>query len=290
MTNLLQQVFNGLVAGSFYALLALGLAVIFGMLKVVNFAHGVVYMLGAFGAYLLLTQGGMPFWVALPVVPLLLWAVGMVVERLLVRRLVSLDPIYNLLLTYGLALVVEGVFRVMFGVSSQPYAAPKGLRGTLDLGLFQYPAYPVFVFGISVLTCLVVWYLLAQTRVGVVIRAATERPELTRALGIDVARWITPVFGFGVGLAGFAGVLAAPTRSVNPVMGSTVIIIVFAAVVIGGMGSIFGSVVAAYAIGIIQQLGNVYVPLLSQVLVFIIMALVLLVRPAGLFGREEAAL
>ncbi|HEU5044501.1 MAG TPA: branched-chain amino acid ABC transporter permease [Nocardioidaceae bacterium] len=290
MTNLLQQVFNGLVAGSFYALLALGLAVIFGMLKVVNFAHGVVYMLGAFGAYLLLTQGGVPFWVALPLVPLLLWGVGMVVERLLVRRLVSLDPIYNLLLTYGLALVVEGVFRVLFGVSSQPYAAPKSLSGTLDLGLFKYPAYPVFVFGVSVLTCLVVWYLLARTRVGVVVRAATERPELTRALGIDVARWITPVFGFGVGLAGFAGVLAAPTRSVNPVMGSTVIIIVFAAVVIGGMGSTFGSVVAAYAIGIIQQLGNVYVPLLSQALVFIVMALVLLVRPAGLFGREEAAL
>lgn len=289
MANFLQQLFNGLVAGSFYALLALGLSVIFGMLKVVNFAHGAVYMLGAFGAYLMLDRLGLPFWVALPVVPAVLWLLGMAVERLLVHRLVRLDPIYNLLLTYGLALIIQDVFRLLFGVSGEPYAAPPGLAGTLDLGLFEYPTYPVFVFGVSVVTCLFVWFLLARTRVGLVVRAATERPELTRAFGINVGRWVTPVFGFGIALAGFSGVLAAPTRSVNPIMGSSVIIIVFAAVVIGGLGSILGSVVAGYAIGVIQSLGNVYVPTLSQVLVFIVMALVLLLRPSGLFGREETA-
>lgn len=289
MANFLQQLFNGLVAGSFYALLALGLSVIFGMLKVVNFAHGAVYMLGAFGAYLMLDRLGLPFWVALPVVPAVLWLLGMAVERLLVHRLVRLDPIYNLLLTYGLALIIQDVFRLLFGVSGEPYAAPPGLTGTLDLGLFEYPTYPVFVFGVSVVTCLFVWFLLARTRVGLVVRAATERPELTRAFGINVGRWVTPVFGFGIALAGFSGVLAAPTRSVNPIMGSSVIIIVFAAVVIGGLGSILGSVVAGYAIGVIQSLGNVYVPTLSQVLVFIVMALVLLLRPSGLFGREETA-
>lgn len=289
MANFLQQLFNGLVAGSFYALLALGLSVIFGMLKVVNFAHGAVYMLGAFGAYLMLDRLGLPFWVALPVVPVVLWLLGMAVERLLVHRLVRLDPIYNLLLTYGLALIIQDVFRLLFGVSGEPYAAPPGLTGTLDLGLFEYPTYPVFVFGVSVVTCLFVWFLLARTRVGLVVRAATERPELTRAFGINVGRWVTPVFGFGIALAGFSGVLAAPTRSVNPIMGSSVIIIVFAAVVIGGLGSILGSVVAGYAIGVIQSLGNVYVPTLSQVLVFIVMALVLLLRPSGLFGREETA-
>jgi branched-chain amino acid transport system permease protein len=289
LANFLQQLFNGLVAGSFYALLALGLSVIFGMLKVVNFAHGAVYMLGAFGAYLMLDRLGLPFWVALPVVPAVLWLLGMAVERLLVHRLVRLDPIYNLLLTYGLALIIQDVFRLLFGVSGEPYAAPPGLTGTLDLGLFEYPTYPVFVFGVSVVTCLLVWFLLARTRVGLVVRAATERPELSRAFGINVGRWVTPVFGFGTALAGFSGVLAAPTRSVNPIMGSSVIIIVFAAVVIGGLGSILGSVAAGYAIGVIQSLGNVYVPTLSQVLVFIVMALVLLLRPSGLFGREETA-
>lgn len=289
MANFLQQLFNGLVAGSFYALLALGLSVIFGMLKVVNFAHGAVYMLGAFGAYLMLDRLGLPFWVALPVVPAVLWLLGMAVERLLVHRLVRLDPIYNLLLTYGLALIIQDVFRLLFGVSGEPYAAPPGLTGTLDLGLFEYPTYPVFVFCVSVVTCLLVWFLLARTRVGLVVRAATERPELSRAFGINVGRWVTPVFGFGIALAGFSGVLAAPTRSVNPIMGSSVIIIVFAAVVIGGLGSILGSVAAGYAIGVIQSLGNVYVPTLSQVLVFIVMALVLLLRPSGLFGREETA-
>ncbi|MGH3445212.1 MAG: branched-chain amino acid ABC transporter permease [Nocardioidaceae bacterium] len=289
MSNFLQQLFNGLVAGSFYALLALGLSVIFGMLKVVNFAHGVVYMLGAFGAYLLLDRLGLPFWVALPVVPAVLWLAGMAVERVTVRRLARLDPIYNLLLTYGLALIIADVFRLLFGVSGEPYSAPAGLTGTINLGLFNYPTYPVFVFGASIVTCLVVWFLLARTRVGVIVRAATERPELSRALGINVGRWVTPVFGFGIALGGLAGVLAAPTRSVNPNMGISVIILVFAAVVIGGLGSIFGSVVAGYAIGIIQSLGAVYVPVLSGVLVFIVMAVVLLVRPAGLFGREETA-
>lgn len=290
MADFLQQVFNGLVAGSFYALLALGLAVIFGMLKVVNFAHGAVYMLGAFGAFLLLDQAGLPFWVALPVVPLVLGVLGMVVERLVVHRLVSLDPIYNLLLTYGLSLIIQDAFRLKYGVSGEPYSPPDALTGTLDLGLFHYPTYPVFVLGVSVITCLVVWYLLARTRIGMTIRAATERPELSRALGINVGRWVTPVFGFGIALAGFSGVLAAPTRSVNPIMGDSVIIVVFAAVVIGGLGSILGSVVAGFGIGVIQSLGNVYASSVSQVLVFIVMAVVLLIRPAGLFGREEHAL
>ncbi len=288
MVNVLQQGFNGLVSGAFLALLALGLSVIFGMLGVVNFAHGAFYMLGAFGAYLLLTDAGVGFWPALLLVPAALAIAGMVVERLLVHRLASLDPLYNFLLTFGLTLVLQDLVKREFGVASQPYPVPAALNRSLDLGLFSYPAYQVFVLAVSGLVCVAVWYALTHSRVGMVVRAATERPELTRALGINVGRWVTPVFGFGVALAGLAGVLAAPMRAVNPLMGADLIITVFAVVVIGGLGSIFGSVVAGFGIGVASALCNLYAPALSQTLVFILMAAVLLWRPAGLFGREEA--
>jgi branched-chain amino acid transport system permease protein len=286
--NVLQQVFNGLVSGAFLALLALGLSVIFGMLGVVNFAHGAFYMLGAFGAYILLTDAGVNFWLALLVVPLGLAVAGMALERLFIHRLSALDPLYNFLLTFGVTLLLQDLVRREFGVASQPYPVPAALNRSLDLGLFSYPGYQVFVLAASALVCVAVWYLLTRTRVGVVVRAATERPELTRALGINVGLWVTPVFGFGVALAGLAGVLAAPMRAVNPLMGGDLIITVFAVVVIGGLGSIFGSVVAGFAIGVASALCNLYLPALSQTLVFVLMAAVLLWRPAGLFGREEA--
>ncbi|GAB2869778.1 branched-chain amino acid ABC transporter permease [Actinoallomurus bryophytorum] len=284
---MLQQAFDGLVSGAFYALLALGLAVIFGMLGVVNFAHGAFYMLGAFGAYVVLDDWGVSFWIALPVVPVALGVVGVVVERVLIRRLAALDPLYNFLLTFGLALILQDLVKREYGVQSQPYPRPSALSGSVDLGLFTYPAYRVFVLGVALVACLAVWYVLSRTRAGMIVRAATERPELTRALGIDVGRWVTPVFGAGVALAGLAGVLAAPMRAVNPLMGSDLIIAVFAVVVIGGLGSIFGSVVSGFAVGVLTALTDFYVPSLSQTLVFILMVVVLLWRPAGLFGREE---
>ncbi|GAA1819493.1 branched-chain amino acid ABC transporter permease [Actinomadura chokoriensis] len=285
---MLQQAFNGLVGGAFYALLALGLAVIFGMLGVVNFAHGAFYMLGAFGAFIALDSLGLNFWLALPIVPVVLGAVGVVLERLFIRRLAPLDPLYNFLFTFGLALILQDLVKRQYGVQSQPYPRPSALGGSVDLGLFTYPAYQVFVLAVSVLVCGAVWVILTRTRVGMIVRAATEKPELSRALGIDVGRWVTPVFGFGIALAAFAGVLAAPMRAVNPLMGSDLIITVFAVVVIGGLGSVFGSVAAGFAVGLVSALGNYYVPSLSQTLVFILMAAVLLWRPAGLFGREEA--
>jgi branched-chain amino acid transport system permease protein len=290
MSNFVLQAFNGLVSGSFYALLALGLAVIFGMLKVVNFAHAAFYMLGAFGTYILLDSFGVNFWLALLVMPVVLGLFGVVLERAFIHRLANLDPLYNFLLTFGFTLLLQDlVFRV-YGSQSVPYQRPALLDGAVNLGLFAYPAYQVFVLAFSVLTCVAVWFVLARTRVGMIVRASTERPEVTSALGINVGRWVTPVFGFGVALAGLAGVLAAPMRAVNPLMGADLIIVVFAVVVIGGLGSIFGSVVSGFLIGLIQALGNLYIPALSQVLVFILMAVVLLWRPAGLFGREEAAI
>jgi branched-chain amino acid transport system permease protein len=283
----LQQAFNGLVDGGFYALLALGLAVIFGMLGVVNLAHGAFYMLGAFGAFIALDSFGLGFWPSLLLVPPLLGVAGTVLERLFIRRLTPLDPLYNFLFTFGVALVLQDLMKREYGVNSQPYPRPSELSGTVDLGLFTYPAYQVFVLAVSVVACVGVWLVFSRTRIGMIVRAATERPELTRALGIDVGRWVTPVFGFGVALAAFAGVLAAPMRAVNPLMGADLIITVFAVVVIGGLGSVFGSVIAGFVVGLVSALGNLYVPALSQILVFILMAAVLLWRPAGLFGREE---
>ncbi|GAA3791369.1 branched-chain amino acid ABC transporter permease [Streptomyces chiangmaiensis] len=288
MTSFLQQTFNGLVSGSFYALLALGLAVIFGMLRVVNFAHGAVYMLGAFGAVVLADSAGLGFWWALLLVPLALAVVGTVLERLLIRRLAALDPLYNFLLTFGIALVCQDLLRMKYGSHSQPYDHLP-FAGSVDLGLFDFPRYQVFVLAVSVVVCLTVWLLLTRTRIGTIVRAATERPELTRAFGIDTGRWVTPVFGFGVGLAALAGVLAAPMRAVNAAMGGDLIITVFAVVVIGGLGSVFGSVLAGFVIGMLQALGNLYIPVLSQTSVFLLMAVVLLIRPAGLFGKEEHA-
>lgn len=292
MTGLLQNTFNGLVSGAFYALLALGLAVIFGMLRVVNFAHGAFYMLGAFGAYVLLSEAGVPFWAALVVVPLALAGLGMALERALIHRLTRLDPLYNFLLTFGLTLIVQDLVKLRYGVQSSPYEAPSALRGSVDFGIFEFPTYRVFILGFAVAVCVAVWWALARTRVGMVVRASTERPELTRALGINVGRWITPVFGFGIGLAGLAGVLAAPMRAVNPLMGADLIIVVFAVVVIGGLGSIFGSVAAGFGIGMVQAWAEAYLsafPIVSQTIVFIVMAAVLLWRPAGLFGRAEAS-
>lgn len=287
MVAFLQQFFNGLVSGAFLALLALGLSVIFGMLGVVNFAHGAFYMLGAFGAYILYADLGVNFWVALLGVPLVLAAAGMALERAFIHRLAGLDPLYNFLLTFGLTLVLQDVMRRQYGIASQPYPAPPAIPSSVGLGLFDYPGYQVFVLAASAVVCLVVWLVLTRTRVGMVVRAATERPELTRALGINVGLWVTPVFGFGIALAGVAGVLAAPMRAINPLMGADLIITVFAVVVIGGLGSVLGSVVAGFAIGVASALSNLYTPALSQTLVFILMAAVLLWRPAGLLGREE---
>lgn len=287
MDGLLQQLFNGLVSGSFYALLALGLSVIFGMLGVVNFAHGAFYMLGAFGAFVMLDSLGLSWWLALLAVPVVLGAVGMVFERLFVHRLTALDPLYNFLLTFGTALILQDLIRLKYGVTSQPYSRPELLQGSVSLGLFSYPKYQVFVFAFSIFVSVLVWLVLSRTRVGMIVRAATERSELTQSLGIDVRRWVTPVFGFGIALAGLAGVLAAPMRAVNSSMGGDLIIVIFAVVVIGGLGSVFGSVAAGYMVGMLTAVGNFYVPALSQSLVFILMALVLLLRPAGLFGSEE---
>jgi branched-chain amino acid transport system permease protein len=289
MGTFLQQTFNGLVGGSFYALLALGLAVIFGLLRVVNFAHGAMYMLGAFGAYVLRAEAGLPFWWALLLLPIGLGLLGMVLERTLVQRLSTLDPLYNFLLTFGLTLILQDLVKMRYGVQSNPYASPAALSGTVHFGLFDFPTYRVFVLVVAVALCAGVWWLLSGTRVGMVVRAATERPELTRALGIDVGRWLAPVFGFGVALAALAGVLAAPMRAVNPLMGGDLIIVVFAVVVIGGLGSIFGSVAAGFVIGLLEAWGVAYdaPAIVTQTLVFLVMAAVLLWRPAGLFGREE---
>ncbi len=285
---LLLQIFNGLINGSFYALLSLGLAVIFGMLRVVNFAHGVLYMLGAFAAYILLQQFSIGFWLALIIVPIVIGALGMLLERLLIRRLYGLDPLYNFLLTFGIALVLQDAVRLRFGMQGQPYAMPHELTGATSLGVFIYPTYRLFVITFSLLVCIGVWYIIERTRVGMVVRAATEKADLTRALGINVDRWVTPVFGFGVALAALGGVLAAPMRSISPEMGADLIIVTFAVVVIGGLGSILGSVIAGFIVGILASLGAAFFPPLTNTLAFVLMAVVLLVRPAGLFGSAEA--
>ena len=288
MENLLLQVFNGLVNGGFYALLSLGLAVIFGMLRVLNFMHGALYMLGAFAAYLLGARLGVSFWWALLIAPMSVALVGFVLERVFLRRVYDLDPLYSLLLTFGLTLVIQDAMRLRFGMQGVPYSAPPALQGAVVIGPMFFPTYRLFVLAFSVLACLATWWLIERTRVGMVIRAATENPVLTRALGIDVDRWIPPVFAFGVALAGLAGVLAAPMRNVSPVMGADLIITTFAIVVIGGMGSILGSVITGFLVGVLSALGAVYYPAAATTLVFVLMAVVLLVRPAGLFGSPEA--
>ncbi|EGD43140.1 branched-chain amino acid ABC transporter permease [Nocardioides sp. WG-D5] len=288
MNAVLQYTVQGLAAGSFYALAALGLAVIFGVLGVVNFAHGAFYMLGAVAAAVLLDTVGMSLWLALIVVPLLMLVFGMLVERLLVQWLLPLDPLYNLLLTFGLTLLLVDLVKRRYGVSGLPYERPSALDGRVQVGGVGLPVYQLFVIGVALLVCLGVWLLMTRTRVGMIVRAATERPELARALGINVGRWVTPVFGFGVALAGLAGVLAAPFRAITAEMGSDFIIILFAVVVIGGLGSIVGAVVGGFLVGLVEAFGQAYAPTFAQVLIFVLMAVVVLARPAGLFGREEA--
>lgn len=289
MNDFLQYTIQGLSAGSFYAIAALGLAVIFGVLGVVNFAHGACYMLGAVVAAVLLDVTGLSFWWALLVVPLLLFGFGVLLERLFVQWLLRLEPLYNFLLTFGLSLVLVDLVKRRYGVSGLPYERPEILSGQLTLGALRLPTYQVFVFLLSVLVCLAVWLVMTRTRVGMIVRAATERPDVARALGVNVGRWITPVFGFGIALAGLAGVLAAPFRAITADMGSNFIIVLFAVVVIGGLGSIVGAVVAGFLVGLVEAFGQAYAQTFSQIVIFVLMAVVVLLRPAGLFGREERA-
>lgn len=282
------QIFNGLVSGAFYALLSLGLAIIFGMMRIVNFAHGAMYMLGAFGAYLAAKYLGLPFWWALILVPVAVGLLGILFERTLIRRLMPLDPLYNLLLTFGLALVLEDFMKLFFGTQGTPYAIPASLSGAVNLGITYYPIYRLLVIALATLVCVAVWFAIEKTPLGAKIRAATENPTLTAAFGINVSLLTTLMFGFGVALAGLAGVLAAPTTNVTPVMGSDIIITTFAIVVIGGMGSIKGSILTGYILGVVAALGAVLYPPIANTLIFLLMAVVLLIRPSGLFGTPES--
>ena len=283
--SLFAQLLVGLINGSFYALLSLGLAVIFGLLNVINFAHGALYMLGAFLAWGLLHYAGVGYWPALVISPLVVGMVGMVLERTMLQRLYRLDPLYNLLLTFGLALIIEGLFRIRFGSSGQQYDSPELLRGAKDLGFMILPIYRGWVLGVSLVVCFATWYVTERTKLGSYLRAATENPALVQAFGINVPRMVTVTYGLGVALAALAGVLAAPIYRVSPAMGSDTIIVVFAVVVIGGIGSIMGSIVTGFALGLIEGFTKVVYPPASNTVVFALMALVLLVRPAGLFGK-----
>jgi len=284
---LLGQLLLGLVNGSFYAILSLGLAVIFGLLNIVNFAHGALYMMGAYVAWLGLELFGLNYWWALLLAPLIIGLFGVLIERALLRWLYKLDHLYGLLLTFGVALVIEGTYRYFFGVSGQPYPVPDLLAGATDIGFMVLPNYRAWVVVASLAVCLATWLMIERTRLGATLRAATENPKLVQAFGINVPLLVTVTYGFGVALAAFAGVLAAPIIQVNPLMGSNLIIVVFAVVVIGGMGSILGSIFTGLALGVIEGLTKVFYPEASATVVFVIMALVLLVRPAGLFGREK---
>jgi branched-chain amino acid transport system permease protein len=280
------QLLLGLINGSFYALLSLGLAVIFGMLNIINFTHGAQYMMGAFVAYFLLAYAGLNYWVALIVAPLAIGAFGVLIERLLLKWIYRLDHLYGLLLTFGLALIIEGVFRNYFGSSGLPYRVPELLQGGQNLGFMFLPNYRAWVVVFSLVVCLTTWFVIERTRLGSYLRAATENPALVRAFGINVPRMITLTYGFGVALAGLAGVMAAPIYNVSPQMGAHLIIVVFAVVVIGGMGSIMGAIVTGFGLGLIEGLTKVFFPEASNTVIFIIMAIVLLIRPAGLFGRS----
>ncbi|RWM05012.1 MAG: branched-chain amino acid ABC transporter permease [Mesorhizobium sp.] len=283
---LLGQLLVGLINGSFYAMLSLGLAVIFGLLRIINFAHGALYMLGAFVGYLLLTHLGIGYWPALIVVPLAVGLFGVAVERVALSRLYRIDPLYGLLFTFGLALVIEGVFRFYYGVSGNPYAVPALLAGSTNLGFMFLPNYRGWVVVASLIVCIGTWLLIEKTRLGSYLRAATENPELVQAFGVNVPLLLTLTYGLGAALAGLAGILAAPVYQVSPLMGSDLIIVVFAVVVVGGMGSILGAIVTGYMLGLAEGLTKVFYPEASNLVVFVIMAIVLLLRPAGLFGRD----
>jgi branched-chain amino acid transport system permease protein len=280
------QLLIGLINGSFYALLSLGLAVIFGMLNIINFTHGAQYMLGAFVAIFLLQYAELGYWWALIIAPLVVGATGIVVERLFLRWLYQLDHLYGLLLTFGLALILEGTFRNFFGSSGLPYSVPPALTGGQNLGFMFLPNYRAWVVAASLAICLATWFVIERTKLGAYLRAATENPTLVRAFGINVPRMITLTYGFGVALAGLAGVMAAPIYNVSPQMGANLIIVVFAVVVIGGMGSILGAIVTGFGLGLIEGLTKVFFPEASNTVIFVVMAIVLLIRPAGLFGRS----
>jgi branched-chain amino acid transport system permease protein len=282
---LASQIVLGLVNGSFYAMLSLGLAVIFGTLNIVNFAHGAFYMVGAFGAYFALTALGINYWIALILVPLAVGLLGMLVERGLLRWLRGLDPLYGLLLTFGLSLILEGLLRDVYGSSGRSYQRPPELNGVWNLGFMVLPVSRAWVIGVSLVVCFATWFVIERTKLGAYLRAATENPALTQAFGVNVPLLVTLTFGFGVALAGLGGVLAASAVQITPLMGSNIIIVVFAVVVIGGMGSILGAIVTGLGLGVIEGLTRVFYPEASATVVFVIMVIVLLLRPAGLFGR-----
>jgi branched-chain amino acid transport system permease protein len=283
----LGQLMLGLVNGSFYAMLSLGLAVIFGLLGIVNFAHGALYMIGAYVAWYGLENFGLNYWLALVVAPVVVGALGVVIERTLLKRLYKIDPIYGLLLTFGLALIAEGLFRDQFGVSGQSYSVPEALQGATDLGFMILPNYRGWVVLASLVICLGTWFVIERTRLGSYLRAGTENPALVQAFGINVPVMVMLTYAAGAGLAALAGVLAAPVIQITPLMGSNLIIVVFAVVVIGGMGSILGSILTGLGLGVIEGLTKVFYPEASNIVVFVIMAIVLMIRPAGLFGKER---
>lgn len=282
----LGQLMLGLVNGAFYAMLSLGLAVIFGLLDIVNFAHGALYMMGAFAAWLLLDRFELNYWLTLVLAPLIVGILGMVIERLLIKRLYGLDPLYGLLLTFGLSLILEGLFREQFGVSGQSYPVPEALQGATNLGFMMLPNYRAWVVLASLVVCLGTWFLIERTRLGAYLRAGTENAKLVQAFGVNVPLMVMLTYGAGAALAALAGVLAAPIVQVTPLMGSNLIIVVFAVVVIGGMGSILGSVITGLGLGVVEGFTRVFYPEASNVVVFVIMAVVLVLRPAGLFGKE----
>lgn len=285
MQALFGQILLGLINGAFYALLSLGLAIIFGLLNIINFAHGALYMLGAFAAWILLTYLGITYWGALILAPFIVGVVAVAMERYMLRRIYKLDHIYGLLLTFGTALLIEGVFRNFYGVSGLAYPIPAQLQGVQNLGFIFLPNYRAWVLLVSLVVCIATWFLIEKTRLGSYLRAATENPKLVEAFGINVPLMITLTYAFGVGLAALAGVMAAPIYQVSPVMGSNIIIIVFAVVVIGGMGSLLGAIISGFGLGLIEGLTKVFYPEASSTVVFVVMAFVLLVKPNGLFGR-----
>ena len=280
------QLLIGLINGSFYALLSLGLAVIFGLLNIINFTHGAQYMMGAFCAYFLLNKAGLDYWWSLAITPIAVGITGMVIERLMLSRLYKLDHLYGLLLTFGLALVIQGGFRHQFGSTGLPYAMPESLVGGFNLGFMYLPLYRAWVIGASLVICIATWFVIERTKLGAYLRAATENPALVQAFGVNVPRMVTLTYGFGVALAALAGVFAAPIYQVSPLMGADLIIVVFAVVVIGGMGSIMGSILTGFALGVIEGLTKVFFPEASNTVIFVIMAIVLMFRPQGLFGQR----
>jgi branched-chain amino acid transport system permease protein len=287
MQALFGQLLVGLINGSFYALLSLGLAIIFGLLNIVNFSHGALYMTGAFVAWFGLERLGIGYWGALLLSPIAVGLLGVVIERTMLRRLYQLDNLYGLLLTFGLTLIIEGIFHHQYGNSGNSYPVPEALQGGANLGFMFLPRYRAWVVVVSVAVCFASWFVIERTKLGSYLRAGTENPRLLQAFGVNVPLMFTLTFGFGVALAGFAGVMAAPIYQVSPSMGSGLIIVVFAVVVIGGMGSILGSILTGLGLGLVEGLTKYLYPPAASTVVFIIMALVLLVRPAGLFGREK---